>query len=147
MFKNILVPTDGSALSKRAVKKAVTLAARLGARVTGFHVAPAYHMHVYSDYVPRDLMLPDAFKAKTKAVAQRHLDDIGKAAANANVPFAGHFVNSDFTADAIVKAAKTYKCDAIVMGSHGRSGLGRMLLGSETNKVLSTSRLPVLVLR
>jgi nucleotide-binding universal stress UspA family protein len=147
MFKNILVPTDGSPLSKKAAKKAVQLAAKLGARITGFHVAPAYRINVYADYVPPNFMLPAEFKLKTRIVAQRHLEVIKKAAAGAKVQYSGYFVNSDFTADAIVKAAKTYKCDAIVMASHGRSGLGRMLLGSETNKVLSISKLPVLVLR
>jgi nucleotide-binding universal stress UspA family protein len=92
-------------------------------------------------------MLPAEFKKKTKIVAQRHLEAIKKEAAGAGVRYAGYFVNSDYVADAILKAAKTYKCDAIVMASHGRSGLGRMLLGSETNKVLSSCKLPVLVLR
>lgn len=147
MFKNILVPTDGSTLSKKAAKKAAQLAAKLGARITGFHVAPAYRVNVYADYVPPNFLLPAEFKLKTKVVAQRHLEVIKKAAAGAKVQYSGYFVNSDFAADAIVKAAKTYKCDAVVMASHGRSGLGRMLLGSETSKVLSNSKLPVLVLR
>lgn len=147
MFKNILVPTDGSTLSNKAARKAALLAAKLGARITGFHVAPAYRMNVYADYVPPDFLLPAEFKTKTKVVAQRHLEAIKRAAAGAGVRYAGYFVNSDYAADAIVRAAKTYKCDAIVMASHGRSGLGRMLLGSETSKVLSTSKVPVLVLR
>jgi nucleotide-binding universal stress UspA family protein len=147
MFKNILVPTDGSALSNKAVKKAAMLAARLGARITGFYVAPAYRLNVYAEYVPPDLMLPAEFEAKTKKIAQKYLDVVKKAATGAGVSCTCYHANSDFTADAIVKAAKRYKCDAIVMASHGRSGLGRMLLGSETSKVLSMSKLPVLVLR
>ncbi|MCW5605581.1 MAG: universal stress protein [Burkholderiales bacterium] len=147
MFRNILVPTDGSTLSKKAVRKAVVLAAKLGARVTGFHVAPAYRLNVYADYVPPDLLSPREFNARTKAVAVRHLDVVKKEAARAGVSCACYYVNSDLAADAILKAAKRYKCDAIVMASHGRSGLGRILLGSETNKVLANTRLPVLVLR
>jgi nucleotide-binding universal stress UspA family protein len=147
MYKNILIPTDGSALSRRAIKDAVNLAKKLGARVTGFHVAPTYHIEVYTDYVPPDMISPQEHAANAKKTAQRHLEFAKKTAADNNVGCDVYYVLSDFPADAIVKAARKYKCDLIYMGSHGRSGLSKLLLGSQTSKVLAQSRIPVLVHR
>lgn len=147
MFKNILIPTDGSALSRRAAKDAVRLAKELGARVTGFYVAPTFHIEIYDDYVPLDLVSPQVHAENARITAQRHLEFVRKTAADSSVPCAGYYVMSDFPADAIVKAARKYKCDLISMGSHGRSGLSKLLLGSQTSKVLAQSRIPVLVHR
>lgn len=147
MFRNILIPTDGSALSRKAVKKAVALAKKTRARVTGFHVTPSYRFNVYADYMPPDFVLPKEYEVQQKKVAARHLETISKECEAAGVPCATYFVRSDFAADAIVKAAKKYKCDLIAMASHGRSGLSRILLGSETQKVLANTTIPVLVLR
>jgi Universal stress protein UspA and related nucleotide-binding proteins len=148
VFKNILVPTDGSEMSCKAAQKAVTLAKSMGARVTGFHVAPEYHPQANDDYyIPRNYLSPTQFAAKTKEVADRHLDAVTKAATAGAVQCDAHYVNSDFPADAIVKAAKKYKCDAIVMASHGRTGLSRFFLGSQTQKVIAATKLPVVVLR
>lgn len=147
MFRNILVPTDGSALSRRAIKKAAVFAKKMGARMTGFHVAPAYRFNVYADYVPPSFESPPVYAARAKKVAQRHLNVVKKAAADAGVSCACYFATSDFPADAIVKAAKKYKCDAIFMASHGRTGLSRLLLGSEAVKVLTHTKIPVLVYR
>lgn len=147
MFRNILVPIDGSALSRKAVKKAVTLAKATGAQITGYHVAPAYKFNVYADYIPPNFVLPKDFEAHTRKIAEKHLEVIKKEAAAAGVKSQGYFVSSDFPADAIVKAAKKHRCDLIAMASHGRSGLSKMLLGSETQKVLANTTVPVLVLR
>jgi nucleotide-binding universal stress UspA family protein len=147
MYKNILVPTDGSALSNRTVRDAAKLAATLGAKITGFYVAPTYHIEVYTDYVPPDMISPQQHAAQAKKTAQRHLDVIRKVAGGSGVPCDTQYVMSDFPADAIVKAARKYKCDLIFMGSHGRSGLTKLLLGSQTSKVLTQSRIPVLVHR
>lgn len=149
MFKNILLPTDGSALSRRAVKDGVQLAKKLGARVTGFYVAPAFHIEVYDDmaYIPPDLLNPKAHAANARKTAQRHLDFVTQTAVDNNVPRTGYYVLSDSPADAIVKAARKYRCDLIYMGSHGRTGLTKLLLGSETGKVLALTRIPVLVHR
>lgn len=148
MFKSILVPTDGSEMSRKAAEKAVALARSVGARVVGFHVAPAYHPQVNDDYyVPRESMSPAQFAAKTRQVAEKHLGAIATAADAEHVPAESHYVNSDFPADAIVEAAKKYKCDAIVMASHGRTGLSHFFLGSQTQKVIASTKLPVVVLR
>jgi nucleotide-binding universal stress UspA family protein len=100
MFKNILIPTDGSALSHRAIKDAVRLAKTLHAQVTGFYVAPTYHIEVYTDYVPPNLINPKEHAANAKKTAQRHLDYVKKIASNSKVKCAGYYVMSDLTADA-----------------------------------------------
>jgi nucleotide-binding universal stress UspA family protein len=147
MYKNILVPTDGSTLSHRTIRDAAKLAKKLGATLTGFHVAPSYHIEIYTDYVPPDMITPQQHAASAKKAALRHLDVVKKAAAANGVRCDGYYVMSDAPADAIVKAARKYKCDLIYMGSHGRSGLTKLLLGSQTSKVLTHTRIPVLVHR
>lgn len=147
MFRNILVPTDGSALSRKAVKKAVALAKLSGAKVTGFHVAPAYKFNVYADYIPPDFILPKEYEATAKKIASKHLEMVKKECAAAGVSCTAYSVCSDFPADAIIKTAKKYKCDLVAMASHGRSGLSKLLIGSETQKVLAGIKVPVLVLR
>lgn len=147
MYKNLLVPTDGSPLSSRTANDAIKLARKLGARITAFYAAPAYHIEVYGEYIPPDLLTPQQHVAAAKKTAQRYLDDIQKAAARQGVKCAGFHVISDAAADAIVKAARKHKCDLIYMGSHGRTGFSKLLLGSQTSKVLALSRIPVLVHR
>ena len=147
MYRNILVPTDGSTLSHRTIRDAAKLAKKLGATITGFHVVPTYHIEVYTDFVPPDLITPQQHAANAKKSALRHLEVVKKAAAANGVRCSSYYVMSDAPADAIVKAARRYKCDLIYMGSHGRSGLTKLLLGSQTNKVLAHSRIPVLVHR
>ena len=147
MFKNILLATDGSPLSRSAARQAVALAKATGAKITGLHIAPAYKLHLYADYLPSDFLLPGAYKAKVQQVAQRHLDAVKKLATAAGVKFTGHYEMSDLIADAIVAAARKYRCDSIVMGSHGRKGVSRLFLGSETQKVLVKARIPVVVTR
>ena len=146
MFKNILVPTDGSALSRKAAKRAIALAKATGARVTGFHVAPAYRYDVYADYVPPSFETPRDYAARIAKIAHRQLQAIDKMAKAAGIPCDSYYVTSDFPADAILKAAKKHGCDAIAMGTHGRSGLSRLFLGSQTIKVLTHSSIPVIVL-
>lgn len=147
MVTKILVPTDGSALSRRTIRDAVKLARKTGAAITAFYVAPTYHIEVYTDYVPPDMITPLQHAAQAKKTAQRHLNAVKKAASDMRVACDGYYVMSDSPADAIVKAARKYKCDLIYMGSHGRSGLSRLFLGSQTRKVLTLSRIPVLVHR
>ncbi|MGZ5093060.1 MAG: universal stress protein [Burkholderiales bacterium] len=145
MFKNILVPTDGSSLSLGAAKQAIALGKATGARITGLHVAPAYKFNGYEDYFSPDVVLPSEYEARVAKVASKHLDRIRKLADRAGVKFTGHHSSSDFPADSIVKAVKKYGCDSIVMGSHGRGGLRKLFLGSETQKVLASAKVPVVV--
>src|SRR5688500_12499128 len=140
MFKNILVPTDGSALSHDAARSAVALAKATGGGITAFHVAPAYHLAVREERVLPDFMLPDDYEKKVRADAGRHLEDIRQLATEMGVSCGDHYVLSDFPADAIVAAAQRYGCDCIVMGTHARKGLNLLLHGSETQKVLVSTK-------
>jgi nucleotide-binding universal stress UspA family protein len=147
MFKNILVPTDGSALSRKAAKQAVRLAKEQGAKVTGLYVAPPYRPRVFDEHVVAEFITPAQYYARVKKTAEKRLGHIKKAAAAAGVPCALKHAASDFPYLEIVNAAKKNRCDLILMASHGRRGISRLLLGSETSKVLSHTAVPVLVTR
>jgi nucleotide-binding universal stress UspA family protein len=147
MFKNILIPTDGSALSKKAVVQGVKFAQETGAKVTGFFAAPPYRPVVYEDFVPANYMTRKAHEEAMAKLAAKYLGPIEKACKEAAVPYQGMHIASEYPADAIIEAAKEKKCDLVFMASHGRRGLAAVLLGSETAKVLTHSKIPVLVYR
>ena len=147
MFKHILIPTDGSVLSRNAAVAGVKLARALGARVTGLFAAPPATPLVYRDFLPVGYGKPQDNAALIKRAAQRHLEVIGRAAKAAGVRCETVSVIDDFPADAILSQAKKRGCDLIFMASHGRRGLRGALLGSETQKVLAGSSRPVLVYR
>ena len=145
MFKHILVPTDGSQISHTAAANAVALAKAVGAKVTAFHVAPPYRFNLKEDQIPHDFILPDDYTERVAQTAKPHLDDVRKLADAAGVTCYAHYTTDDSPAAAIATAVKRYGCDAIVMGSHARTGLKKLLLGSETQQVLVSVRVPVLV--
>jgi len=147
MYKSILVPIDGSPLSRSAAKEAVAFAKDQGAKVVGFYVAPAYQPNVYADFVPATFVTPKEYDDMAKKTAAKYLSAVEKAAAAAGVACASAHAMSDLPYEEIVKAAQRYKCDLIFMASHGRSGIARLLLGSQTSKVLAHSKVPVLVHR
>ncbi len=147
MLKHILVPTDGSAVSRKAAREAIALAKATGGRITAFHATPAYRGPLYAEDTPPELARPKDYANRAKKIAQRRLDAISRIAAAAGVPCKTSYAISDFPADAIIRAAHKSKCDAIAMATHGRSRLARMLLGSETTKVLAESIVPVIVVR
>ena len=147
MYKKILVPTDGSPLSKKAIRDAVGLAATLGADLVAVNVVPRYPM----SYFEGGIDISPAEVARTEKQWAEHgqalADEVGKAASRAGVKAKAITVRSDLVAEAILAAAKKNKCDLVVMASHGRKGLKRLLLGSETQHVLTHGNVPVLVLR
>ena len=145
MFKNILIPTDGSALSRKSIKAGVALARAIGARVTGFYSPEQYAILAYGEYFPPDLMSREEWDSRSKKTATRFLGAIEKEAKTAGVKYSGLSLDSMAPWEAIVEAARKKKCDLIFMASHGRTGLAGMLLGSQATKVLSHSRIPVLV--
>jgi nucleotide-binding universal stress UspA family protein len=145
MFKHILLPTDGSRLSEIAVQRGLELAKSMNAKVTGFHVIPEFHVFTY-----RTEMLEDTraeFAKDSRVHAEKYLAVIQKAAREAGVTCDTAYVTSDHPYEAIIKAAEERGCDLITMASHGRKGVQGLLLGSETYKVLTHSRIPVLVCR
>ena len=149
MFRHILVPIDGSALSLRAVKPALQLARLQRARVTAFHVVAPFVPVAFMDGVsayPEMYSAPE-YKRAAQAGAKRLLDRVARRAAAAKVRFQPAFAMADNPWRAIIRAARAKRCDLIVMSSHGRTGLGAILLGSVTTKVLTHSKIPVLVCR
>jgi nucleotide-binding universal stress UspA family protein len=147
MFKHILIPTDGSELSGKAVKAAVELAAAVGAKVTGFFAAPAATPVIYDDLLPVGYVTPDQHEALIKVASRKNLAVIEEAARAAGVPVDVVSVTSEYPAESIIATARDRGCDLIFMASHGRRGLRAVLLGSETHKVLVHSQIPVLVYR
>ena len=147
MFKRILLPTDGSDLSKKAVKKGIEFAKSINAKVVGFFSPEDYRALMYSEYIPPSLMSQEEFEANAKKAAEKQLAFIEKTASAAGVPYEGFYLSSVAPWEAIVDAAKKKKCDAIFMASHGRTGLAGLVLGSQTTKVLTHSKVPVLVYR
>ncbi len=147
MFTHILVPTDGSRLSQKAAKHATRLAKALGARITGFYAAPDLGSTYYGDgYILRAPSVT-AQAEFTRKQALKCLSVIEVEAEVEKVPCEVFHTLSDSPWEAIIDAAKKKKCDLIVMASHGRRGLSGLLLGSETQKVLVHSKIPVLVCR
>ncbi|HXF65139.1 MAG TPA: universal stress protein [Burkholderiales bacterium] len=147
MFRNILVPTDGSAPARKALKRALALARQQKARITAFYVAPRWQLPPYSEYVPERIVSPKQHEAAVRKTAARLLDAVRKAAAVARVRCRCEYVLGDYPHAEIVKAARRRRCDLIVIASHGRRGISRLLLGSVTSKVLAESPVPVLVVR
>lgn len=147
MYTRILVATDGSTLSKKAVSSAIALAALTGAELVALRVIPRYPQ----SYFEGGLALQ---AAEVSRVEKQWLEDgqttvaaVQKSALAKGVTTKAITVKSDLVSDAIIAAAKKQKCDLIVMASHGRRGIKRLLLGSETQLVLTHSHIPVLVLR
>ncbi len=147
MFKHILIPTDGSAQSERAIRAGVDMARVHGARVTGIFAAPAPTPLVYGEFMPVGYMAPDQHQALIEKASAHHLAVVKEAAREAGVEVDCLAVTSEYPADAIVEAAREKSCDLIFMASHGRRGLAGLLLGSEVQKVLTHSAIPVLVYR
>jgi nucleotide-binding universal stress UspA family protein len=147
MFKHILVPTDGSQLSTETVKRAIGFAREAGARITFFYAKPEYPVAFYGEGAFIDPTTPEKFAEMAEQQATEILAGCEKLAQEASVACARHTVASDVPYEAIIEAADTAGCDLIFMASHGRRGIGGMLLGSETQKVLTHSKVPVLVYR
>lgn len=146
MFKNILIPTDGSEQSQRAVRTAAELAKLHGSRLTGIHVIPDYHLLIAYEGA-FDPVTEERIEEEAKARAQSYLEFVKQTAASAGVPCDTVCETSDHPYEAILKAAEARHCDLIVMTSHGRKGLAAVLLGSETRKVLTHANVPVLIVR
>lgn len=146
MFKNILIPTDGSEQSQRAVRTGVELAKLHGARVTGVHVIPDYHLLIAYEGA-FDPVTEERIEEEAKARADTYLGFIRDAATEAGVECATVCETSDHPYDAILRTCDLKSCDLILMTSHGRKGLAAVLLGSETRKVLTHTKCPVLVVR
>ena len=145
MFKHILLPTDGSGLSAAAIKQGVRLAKAIGAKVTGLSVMPFQHTLLYEMEIPTKGQAQDAKRCQERS--SRYLAVIEKEAQEAGVACDTVYERDDFPYEVIIRVAQRKGCDLIVMASHGRRGVQALLLGSETQKVLTHSKIPVLVVR
>lgn len=148
MFTHVLLPTDGSRLSDRAVKRGIEFARSANAAVTAVHVVPEFRMVVEEGFVsPMSAEFKKRFEKESQQHARKMLDKVEAAAKAAGVACDSVAVVSDYPYQQIIEVAKKKKCDLIIMASHGRRGLSSLLLGSETAKVLTHSKIPVLVMR
>lgn len=144
MFKKILLPTDGTDLSTKAIEGGLEFARALKASVVGLTVIEPYSYSNLSEYRPETL---DDYEQRMLKAAAERLGGVADAAARANVPFETVTMKSFSPFEAIIQTARERGCDVIFMASHGRKGLSAVLLGSETQKVLTHSTIPVMVYR
>ena len=147
MYKRILVATDGSKLSKLAVDHAIGLADITGAEVVALKVVPRYPQTYFEGGVALAASEVAKIEKQWQEEAMTAVNAVRDAGQKRSVKVKPVTVKSDLIAEAIISAAKRNKADLIVMASHGRKGLKRLLLGSETQQVLTHSHIPVLVLR
>jgi nucleotide-binding universal stress UspA family protein len=144
MYKRILFPTDGSEITGRALQTAISLARLTGAEVNALAVKEPFPYSAVSEMQP---VPPQEFFDSQERVASGRVRAVTDAATAAGVKSQGHTVEALHAWEAILDHAKAQGCDLIVMASHGRRGMSALLLGSETQKVLTHSTLPVLVVR
>ena len=146
MFKNILVPTDGSDLAAKAVEQALVFAKDIGAKITIITVTEPFPYHLLVE--PNQLGdTPIEYRTHAEAHAEKVLDTVSAAAKSAGIVCETLHVEHAQVHQAIIDAAEARRCDLIVMASHGRRGVSAVVLGSETVKVLTHSKIPVLVYR
>jgi nucleotide-binding universal stress UspA family protein len=147
MFKNILIPTDGSPLSQKAVVQGVALAKSVGAKVTAFFAAPPATPIVYRDHLPVGYATPGEHDEMIRETAAKYLGVVERAAKKAGISCESVHVTSDYPEEGMLKVAQKKKCDLIVMATHGQGGLRGMFIGSVTQKVLNQAKIPVMVFR
>jgi nucleotide-binding universal stress UspA family protein len=147
MFKHIFIPTDGSELSRSTAERAVSFAKEAGARVTVFFAKPEYPIAYFGEGALIDPTTPEKFAELAEQQAKQYLGEVEQKCREAGVECNVVSATSDIPYEAIIEGAEKAGCDLIFMASHGRRGISGFLLGSETNKVLTHSKIPVLVYR
>ena len=147
MYQRILVATDGSDLSKTAVRSAIELAAAVGAELVALYVVPRYPVSYFEGGITISVQDIARTEKQWSDKGQAEVDEVQKEAQSLGVKARGVVAQSDLVAESIMSAATKHNCDLVVMASHGRKGIKRVLLGSETQHVLTHSTVPVLVLR
>ncbi len=145
MFKHILLPTDGSELSRYTAERAVAFAKSAKARITAFYAKPIGTSENYGDFVEPEML--ERLGEKSGRKAKEYLSFIKKLCKDADVECNAVAVTNDSPWEAIINAAEDNDCDLIFMSKHSRNGLSTFLVGSETNRVLTHSSIPVLIYR
>lgn len=144
MYKRIIVPTDGSDITAKALEQALALAQELGAKIFAISVKEPFPYSAVSEMQPTP---PQEFFDAQERIAQTRLKTVLAAAEKAGVSAEAHSIEALHPWEAIIEHAKRMEADLVVMASHGRRGVQALLLGSETQKVLTHSTIPVLVVR
>ena len=148
MYRHILIPTDGSELAQKAITLGLSLAKSLGAKVTVLTVESSFDvMGIYRTHLHNMNTAMAEHAERAKAHATKILSAAAEAAQAVGVPCETVQAEQDHPYAAIISTAQERGCDLIAMASHGRSGVSALVLGSETNKVLTHSTIPVLVYR
>ena len=147
MFKHILIPTDGSPVAAKAVEAGVALAKEMGASVTAYYAIEPPPTHVYGEGYLADRRLVEELGRRARDIAQRSVDEVSDAAKAAGVACVSVIDKSVQPYQGIIDAAHEKKCDAVFMASNGHRGITGLLLGIVTHKVLTHSKIPVLVFR
>ena len=145
MYAHILIPTDGSELAEKAVRDGIALAKRIGAKITALTVLPPFHMFTTDTQMLEDT--PAQYKTRMQENAKKTLGAVASAAKAAGIACETVQVEHEHPYQAIIDTAVSKGCDLIVMASHGRHGISAIVLGSETVKVLTHCKIPVLVHR
>ena len=146
MYKQLLVPIDGSELASHAIAQSLALARQLGAAVTGFVVEAMPALPGMGTHLANYQREVKAHEAQTEAHAKNLLARFEHAAAEEGVAFSGAYERNDDIAAAIAGIADRNRCDMIVMATHGRGAFGELLFGSQTKRVISLTKVPLLVL-
>jgi nucleotide-binding universal stress UspA family protein len=147
MFKHILIPTDGSAVAAKAIKAGIALAKEMGARVTGYYAIEPPPTHMYGEGYLAERSLVAELERRAREVAQKSVDEVSAAAQSAGVAGDTTISKAVVPYKGIIAAASKNNCDAVFMASNGHKGLTGLLIGSVTQKVLTHSKIPVLVFR
>ena len=149
MYTHLLLPTDGSKLAAKGVREGTRLAKALGAKVSGVYVVPPFVVPIRSeatDYY-RGPYSRGEYRRLTESLARKALDVVERSARAAGVPCRTRLVADPQPWNGILRSARAWRCDAIVMASHGHGAVASAILGSETHRVLAHSKIPVLVVR
>ena len=146
VFNHVLIATDRSAISNKAARAGIALARELGAKVTAYHAVDELQPLYIEGYM-MDQAIMDDLDARAKALGEKRVDAIAKMAKAAGVRFNALVRKANTAYEGIIDTAKRQKCDVIVMASHGRRGLSKLVVGSVTQKVLTHSKIPVVVYR
>jgi nucleotide-binding universal stress UspA family protein len=147
MFKHILIPTDGSPVSAKAVRAGIAFAKQSGAKVTGYHAVEQVPAHLYGEGYIADKAMVAEFERRRRDAAKKRIAAVAREARKAGVPFEPLVQIARTPYEGIVEAARKRKCDLILMSSHGHRGFSRLVLGSVADKVIQLSKVPVLVYR
>ena len=146
MYRKILLPTDGSALCDSATQKGIEFAKFAGASIVAFHAVAATSYMIYTEAGPSDILV-EQFEREARIRGERLVEALRQRAEANGVTCETLLLTDDHPWEAIIEAAGTKGCDLIFMASHGRRGLSAMLLGSETTRVLTHTKIPVMVYR